>query len=277
MPSFDVICPDNASFTRLAGWTRVADNTYLATRLFFKVVRRPGSRLEWGEELFEVSVEPQVSGTYKFSRTYEVSVTDTAATAAHALRRAEVEKQIASKVAGSLKAGLALQAAVEASLESQVLDRWISELRTSFETQTTVTQRETRTAELTLNLPLGKGRWYFVSTWRPHSYDVYLTHIDFLVVKYEGMSRKRRKYPPGETFGWAAAPNVRSLQRPVGRFTVWEFEPGSTVIQPEGYPREVDDPSEMLFETIPTPVQRQLRPDQPITLHALAERLPRRR
>lgn len=282
---FDFSIPSMSDLRTRSGWSRADDEpAFLAVRRVYvarKVSHAGRFRRAYGPPFAEIDLPKGATGSLDLDRTDVVEETDLHETARVITESIDTTASVTSDISASVRGGTSIPIALEATRQSK-----ISAVEARSMSQTSTIQRTVRRASeyrcnIKLDLPLDGTEFYIPTTWERVTYDVYLTHIDALVVDYPsrllGFGR-RRKHPEnlGRFNPWPDVPNVVSVQEPRFRLTCWRFcYVNHGLIRRDDYVEEPAIADGVLsIEPIPDPVAYPVTPSSIPSLYSMAQLIP---
>lgn len=151
---------------------------------------------------------------------------------------------------------LALQHDFEETLETSKLYEYESEITQEYKIH--------NIAEETQNV-------FSVKAYKQSSYELWLGFIDYLFVDYKtthyGLRKKRKKKP----FFDNRRRNIMALKEPIAKITFWDLiQDKLYLIDKDKYQLEVDDPKEILLDSLNTPHTPYLKLDDVPSLYRIS-------
>jgi hypothetical protein len=240
--------PFSVDITKERNWNRAQNHPYgyWIVRCHFAARRRQTKDIaRYGRKLAVFEFSPGQEATIERTLKTEVTNVEVTESFQESMRQDESLLAFANSIASSISMSPLGKLSAEAKAEAQ--ERLIESFKESFRVQSVVTRREERECKLTSKIdPSAAGRLVAVAMHQRYAFDLYLTWVDYLSVRYIrrllGLRKKRTKrpLPLGKDPNWWC-PNV-----PLATAHFWLPLPDSAVVIGEdGYENEVDGEDEV--------------------------------
>ncbi|WP_224961838.1 hypothetical protein [Geomonas subterranea] len=243
-----VICEFNVPFsvdlTKESCWNKALDHPYgyYTIRCHFQIrERQAGDPALYGRKLaiFETcnGVQPETIHTIKT----RLIATQVRESFCESLKQNESLQKFTSMLSSALSASNVGKVSSECKVEAQ--DKLVESFRDSFRFQTLVTKEEEREYKLTYKIDSSiTTRLVTVAMYQRYVYDLYLTWVDYLNVRYiKGPLALRKKRIKRPIVDGCSHVNWIKFNLPLASASIWRPLPDSAVVIPEAsYRNEVD-------------------------------------
>lgn len=240
--------PFSVDLTKETNWNRAADHPYgywIVRCHFLARERQTVDKSRYGRKLavfeFAPGVEPEIVRSIKT----EVTTVRLEESFQESMRQNESLLTFANSIASSISVAplgkLSLESRTEAS------EKLVESFTESFKVQNIITKREEREVRLTYKIDPSKAdRLVAVAMHQRYAYDLYLTWVDYLSVRYLRSHLAIRKKRTKRPIPYTKDANWSKFNVPIATVHFWHPLPDSAVVISEaGYQIQVKDEEEV--------------------------------